>query len=208
MNDSYTTAAREGRGEYEEKKSVFYGFIKPIEEEDEALAYIEEIRRRLPNMRHTCYAYVNKGGNVVRFSDDHEPQGTAGMPILEVIRREGLTGVVIVVARYFGGILLGAGGLTRAYGKAAKLALDDSGKATFILYNEVELYADYSSYQKLKYELAQMGIEEIDVRYEADVVSRVLASDAELDILRDRISNMTSGKGKVIVVGQRFGAEK
>lgn len=208
MNDSYTTAAREGRGEYEEKKSVFYGFIKPIEEEDEALAYIEEIRRRLPNMRHTCYAYVNKGGNVVRFSDDHEPQGTAGMPILEVIRREGLTGVVIVVARYFGGILLGAGGLTRAYGKAAKLALDDSGKATFILYNEVELYADYSSYQKLKYELTQMGIEEIDVRYEADVVSRVLASDAELDILRDRISNMTSGKGKVIVVGQRFGAEK
>lgn len=208
MNDSYTTAAREGRGEYEEKKSVFYGFIKPIEEEDEALAYIEEIRRRLPNMRHTCYAYVNKGGNVVRFSDDHEPQGTAGMPILEVIRREGLTGVVIVVARYFGGILLGAGGLTRAYGKAAKLALDDSGKATFILYNEVELYADYSSYQKLKYELTQMGIEEIDVRYEADVVSRVLASDAELDILRDRISNMTSGKGKVIVVGQKYGAEK
>ena len=208
MNDSYTTAAREGRGEYEEKKSVFYGFIKPIEEEDEALAYIEEIRRRMPNMRHTCYAYVNKGGNVVRFSDDHEPQGTAGMPILEVIRREGLTGVVIVVARYFGGILLGAGGLTRAYGKAAKLALDDSGKATFILYNEVELYSDYSSYQKLKYELTQMGIEEIDVRYEADVVSRVLASDAELDILRDRISNMTSGKGKAVVVGQRFGAEK
>lgn len=208
MNDSYTTAAREGRGEYEEKKSVFYGFIKPIEEEDEALAYIEEIRHRLPNMRHTCYAYVNKGGNVVRFSDDHEPQGTAGMPILEVIRREGLTGVVIVVARYFGGILLGAGGLTRAYGKAAKLALDDSGKATFILYNEVELYADYSSYQKLKYELAQMGIEEIDVRYEADVVSRVLASDAELELLHDRISNMTSGKGKAVVVGQKYGAEK
>jgi hypothetical protein len=102
MNDSYTTAAREASGEYEEKKSVFYGFIKPIEEEAEALEYIEEIRRRLPNMRHTCYAYVNKGGNVVRFSDDKEPQGTAGMPILEVIRREGLTGVVIVVARYFG----------------------------------------------------------------------------------------------------------
>lgn len=208
MNESYTTAAREGSGEYEEKKSVFYGFIKPIEEEDEALAYIEEIRRRLPNMRHTCYAYVNKGGNVVRFSDDHEPQGTAGMPILEVIRREGLTGVVIVVARYFGGILLGAGGLTRAYGKAAKLALDDAGKATFILYNDVELYADYSSYQKLKYELSVMGIEELEVRYEADVVTRVLASDFELEVLRDRISNMTSGKGKAVVIGQKYGAEK
>ncbi len=208
MNDSYTTAAREGRGEYEEKKSVFYGFIKPIEEEDEALAYIEEIKRRLPNMRHTCYAYVNKGGNVVRFSDDHEPQGTAGMPILEVIRREGLTGVVIVVARYFGGILLGAGGLTRAYGKAAKLALDDSGKATFVLFNDVELYVDYSTYQKLKYELSVMGIEETEVRYEADVVSRVLASDKELDILRDKVSGMTSGKGRVELVGRKYGAEK
>lgn len=208
MNESYTTAAREGRGEYEEKKSVFYGFIKPIEEEEEALQYIETVRRMLPNMRHTCYAYVNKGGNVVRFSDDHEPQGTAGMPILEVIRREGLTGVVIVVARYFGGILLGAGGLTRAYGKAAKLALDDAGKATFILFNDVELYADYSSYQKLKYELSVMGIEEVEVRYEADVVSRVLASDSEVELLRDKLFNMTSGKGKVNIVGHRFAAER
>ncbi|MBR6632896.1 MAG: YigZ family protein [Clostridia bacterium] len=208
MNDSYTTVAKEGSGEYEEKKSVFYGFIKPIEEEDEALAYINEIRERLPNMRHTCYAYVNKGGNVVRFSDDHEPQGTAGMPILEVIRREGLTGVVIVVARYFGGILLGAGGLTRAYGKAAKLALDNAGKATFVLYHDVELYADYSAYQKLKYELSVMGIEEIETRYEADVVSRVLASENEVEILRDKLSNMTSGKGQLKIVGQRFAPEK
>lgn len=208
MNESYTTAAREGRGEYEEKKSVFYGFIKPIEEEEEALAYIQSVRDNLPNMRHTCYAYVNRVGNVVRFSDDHEPQGTAGMPILEVIRREGLTGVVIVVARYFGGVLLGAGGLTRAYGKAAKLALDDSGKATFILYNDVELYADYSSYQKLKYELSVMGIEEIETRYEADVVSRVLASDTEVELLRDKLSNMTSGKGKIEIVGQKFAPEK
>ncbi len=208
MKDSYTTATREASAEYEEKKSVFYGFIKPIEEEDEALEYIEEIRERLPNMRHTCYAYVNKGGNVVRFSDDKEPQGTAGMPILEVIRREGLTGVVIVVARYFGGILLGAGGLTRAYGKAAKMALDASGKSTFVLYRDVELHADYSSFQKLKYELGVMGIEEIETRYEADVICRVLASDAEVEILRDKLSNMTSGKGQLKMIGERFAPEK
>lgn len=208
MNDSYTTAAREASGEYEEKKSVFYGFIKPIEEESEALEYIEEIRRRLPNMRHTCYAYVNKGGNVVRFSDDKEPQGTAGMPILEVIRREGLTGVVIVVARYFGGILLGAGGLTRAYGKAAKLALDAAGKARFVLYSEVELYSDYSSYQKLKYELSVMGIEEIETTYGAEVVSRVLASESECEMLKEKLSNITSGSGRFVVVGERFAPEK
>ncbi len=208
MKDSYITAAKEASAEYEEKKSVFYSFIKPIEEEDEALAYIEEIKKRFTNIKHACYAYVNKGGNIVRFSDDKEPQGTAGMPILEVIRREGLTGVVVVVARYFGGILLGAGGLTRAYGKAAKLALDASGKSEFVLYKEAELHVDYSAYQKLKYELSVMGIEETEVKYEADIISRVLINDEELAKLNIKISNMTSGKGKIVITGERFAPKK
>ncbi|MBE6701042.1 MAG: YigZ family protein [Ruminococcaceae bacterium] len=204
MRDSYVTARGEGKGQYEEKKSIFYGFIKPIEEEEDALEYIEEIRNRLPNMRHTCFAYVNKGGNVVRFSDDKEPQGTAGMPILEVIRREGLTGVVIVVARFFGGVLLGAGGLTRAYGKAAKLALDDAGKATFVLYEEVELYCDYSSFQKLKYELSLMGIEEKETRYEECVIVKVLISENQREKVFSKLSDITSGKGKMEVLGEKW----
>ncbi len=208
MDKSYTTARCEASDSYEEKKSVFYGFIKPIEEEAEALEFIEKIRRDMPNMRHVCYAYVNRVGNVVRFSDDHEPQGTAGMPILEVIRREGLTGVVIAVARYFGGILLGAGGLTRAYGKAAKLALDAAGKATFVLYSEVEITADYSAFQKLSYEISKMGLEVYDIKYEAEVSFRMLADEKDFEELKSKVSDITSGRGKVNIVGEKFAPEK
>lgn len=208
MENSYTTARCEATDKFEEKKSIFYGFIKPIEEEEEALEFIEKIRRDMPNMRHVCYAYINRGGNVVRFSDDHEPQGTAGMPILEVIRREGLTGVVIAVARYFGGILLGAGGLTRAYGKAAKLALDAAGKATFVLYHEVEVTSDYSAFQKISYELQKMEIEPLDIKYEAEITATLLASDSELEGIKCKVLDITAGKGKVKTVGERFAPEK
>ena len=208
MSESYTTAKKEATDKYEEKKSVFYGFIKPIEEEEEALEYIEEIKKSLTNMRHVCYAYKNRVGNVVRFSDNGEPQGTAGMPILEVINREGLTGVVVVVARYFGGILLGAGGLTRAYGKAAKLALDAAGKATFVLYEVADITVDYSSYQKLKYELSQMNVEEISVKYEENVVSRVLLSESEKEAISTKVFDITSGKGKIEKIGEKFAPEK
>ncbi len=208
MDKSYTTARCEATDSYEEKKSVFYGFIKPIEEEEDALEFIEKIRRDMPNMRHVCYAYVNRVGNVVRFSDDHEPQGTAGMPILEVIRREGLTGVVIAVARYFGGVLLGAGGLTRAYGKAAKLALDAAGKATFVLYSEVEISADYSAFQKLSYEISKMGLEAYDIKYEAEISCRILVTENELEALTSKVLDVTAGRGNVKAVGERYAPER
>ena len=208
MDKSYTTARCEASDSYEEKKSVFYGFIKPIEEEAEALEFIEKIRRDMPNMRHVCYAYVNRVGNVVRFSDDHEPQGTAGMPILEVIRREGLTGVVIAVARYFGGVLLGAGGLTRAYGKAAKLALDAAGKATFVLYSEVEISADYSAFQKLSYEISKMGLEAYDIKYEAEISCRILVTENELEALTSKVLDVTAVRGNVKAVGERYAPER
>ena len=208
MDKSYTTARCEATDSYEEKKSVFYGFIKPIEEEAEALEFIEKIRRDMPNMRHVCYAYVNRVGNVVRFSDDHEPQGTAGMPILEVIRREGLTGVVIAVARYFGGVLLGAGGLTRAYGKAAKLALDKAGKATFVLYSEVEITADYSAFQKLSYEISKMGLDAYDIKYEAEISCRVLVNESEFETITSKVLDVTAGRGKIKTVGEKYAPER
>ena len=208
MDKSYTTARCEATDSYEEKKSVFYGFIKPIEEEAEALEFIEKIRRDMPNMRHVCYAYVNRVGNVVRFSDDHEPQGTAGMPILEVIRREGLTGVVIAVARYFGGVLLGAGGLTRAYGKAAKLALDKAGKATFVLYSEVEITADYSAFQKLSYEISKMGLDAYDIKYEAEISCRVLVNESEFETITSKVLDVMAGRGKIKTVGEKYAPER
>ena len=128
---SYKTVAREAKDEFTEKKSVFIGHAKPIESEEQALDFIKTIEKRYGDAAHNCYAYINKEQNIVRFNDNGEPQGTAGLPILEVIKREELCGVVIVVTRYFGGILLGAGGLVRAYSKAAKIAIDAAGITTF-----------------------------------------------------------------------------
>ena len=208
MSNSYTTALCEASNQYEEKKSVFYGFIKPIETEEEAISFIQSVREKIPNAKHVCYAYVNRGGNVVRFSDDKEPQGTAGMPILEVIRREGLTGVVIAVARYFGGILLGAGGLTRAYAKAAKLALDASGKTTFVLYKEALITVDYSSFQKLKYELNIMNVNEYDTEYNENVSCKVLLDEEEIRKVQEKTNTITSGKGTFKITGERYAPKK
>lgn len=194
MSESYLTAAREGRGIYEEKKSIFYSYISPIETEEEALEFIELVRLERDNMRHVCYAYINRTGNVVRFSDDGEPQGTAGMPILEVLRREELVGVVCAVARFFGGVLLGAGGLVRAYGKAAKLALDDSGKAEFVKYGVFNLSFDYTYLSKIRHELAGMKIPEEGCEFGERVTLTLFATPDEEVKIREKLADITSGK--------------
>ncbi|MBO4343459.1 MAG: YigZ family protein, partial [Clostridia bacterium] len=115
-----------------EKKSEFISYAKRIYDEDEAKAFIAEIRKKHSDASHNCYAYILKDSGIARFSDDGEPGGTADMPILEVLKREGLSGVCVVVTRYFGGILLGAGGLVRAYAKGAKLGVDAAGVVEFV----------------------------------------------------------------------------
>ncbi|MBR5459972.1 MAG: YigZ family protein [Clostridia bacterium] len=204
MSDSYQTAAREGHGIYEEKKSIFYSYISPIETEEEALEFVELVRCERDNMRHVCYAYINRIGNVVRFSDDGEPSGTAGMPILEVLRREELVGVVCAVARYFGGILLGAGGLIRAYGKAAKLSLDDSGKATFVSYGVFKLSFDYTYLSKIRHEIGLMKIPEEKCEF-GEKVSLTLCLNSEEELkLRDKLADITSGRAIIEKISEKF----
>ena len=113
--------------EFVEKRSRFIGRVKPVETEEEARAFVEEVRRRHHDARHNCWCYLLREGNVLRYSDDGEPQGTAGQPMLGVFEKEGVTNLVCVVTRYFGGVLLGAGGLVRAYTQSAKDALDGAG---------------------------------------------------------------------------------
>ena len=113
--------------EFVEKRSRFIGRVKPVETEEEARAFVEEVRRRHHDARHNCWCYLLREGNVLRYSDDGEPQGTAGQPMLGVFEKEGVTNLVCVVTRYFGGVLLGAGGLVRAYTRSAKDALDAAG---------------------------------------------------------------------------------
>ena len=127
MTESYIVPFGEGEAEYVEKRSRFIGRIWPVSSEEEARRRIEETRKQRYDARHHCWCYILRDGNVMRYSDDGEPQGTAGQPMLNVFLREELTNVCCVVTRYFGGILLGAGGLTRAYGCTAKLALNAAG---------------------------------------------------------------------------------
>ena len=116
--EGYITIKKPSSFEYEDRKSVFIGQAMPVSTEKEALAFIESVRKRYPDARHHVYAYVLRENSIMRFTDDREPQGTAGMPVLDIIRKRGCTDTVIVVTRYFGGILLGTGGLVKAYSSA------------------------------------------------------------------------------------------
>ena len=121
---SYYVPVDAGEAEFTEKRSHFLGHVRRVETEAEARAFLDEMRKKYYDARHNCWCYVLHEGGVVRYGDDGEPQGTAGQPMLNVFQREGVENVVCVVTRYFGGVLLGAGGLTRAYAKSAKDALD------------------------------------------------------------------------------------
>ena len=145
----YTTLAGEGTDIYEEKRSEFIGVAAHIDNEADAQALIKRIRAEHYDARHNVYAYVCASGNVQRYSDDGEPQGTGGIPVLDVIRKSGLEDVCIVVTRYFGGTLLGAGGLVRAYTAAAKLAVDKAGIVTYQTFAEIRLTLNYADYPKI-----------------------------------------------------------
>ena len=163
--DSYITIRERGYAEYEDRKSVFIGEALPVSSEAEAIAFIESVKRRYPDARHHVYAYVLRENSTMRFSDDREPQGTAGMPILDLIRKRGCTDIVVVVTRYFGGTLLGTGGLVRAYTAAAQGAIDSAEVITYDIYTEINISLNYSDYQKLLPVIEEFGFRIADTRY-------------------------------------------
>ena len=154
--EQFLIPAGEGASEYIEKKSRFLGLIVPVTTEAEARARLEAVKKREYDARHNCWAYILQSGQK-RYSDDGEPQGTAGQPMLNVFQREGVENVVCVVTRYFGGVLLGAGGLTRAYAKSAKDALDAAGKARMRLWSAVTVDCPYPMLERLKLLAAAHG---------------------------------------------------
>lgn len=145
----YQTADRTASGEFTEKKSRFIGSISPVRTEAEAVAFIQQVKKTHPQARHHVYAYILRDGNLSRYSDAGEPSGTGGQPALQVLVREGLTDVCVVVTRYFGGVLLGAGGLTRAYARGAKVAVDAAGVAVMRLCCVYTVRCSYALYQRL-----------------------------------------------------------
>ena len=155
---AYKTIYDPAQASFIEQKSEFIGYIAPVKTNEEAVAFIESVKAQHRKARHNCYAYVLRDGMISRYSDDGEPQGTAGPPILDVIQKSGLTDVCIVVTRYFGGILLGKGGLTRAYSTGASMAVNAAGLMIMCEAYELTLTLDYSLYDKINYVLPDFEI--------------------------------------------------
>ena len=202
--ESYITVHRHATFEYEDRKSIFIGEAMPVSTEAEALTFIESVKRRYPDARHHVYAYVLRENSIMRFTDDREPQGTAGMPVLDVIRKNGLTDTVVVVTRYFGGTLLGTGGLVRAYSAAAIGAVESAEIITYDIYVTLTIEASYSDYQKFAPIFADTGYRSEDVRYTDKVILTGSVRKSNLDGMVDKIVQTTSGRAKIEIIDEKF----
>lgn len=190
-----------GEAEFTEKRSRFLGHIRHVESEEEAKAFIAQMKKEHYNARHNCWCYILRDG-AERYSDDGEPQGTAGIPMLEVFRREGITDMVCVVTRYFGGVLLGAGGLLRAYTRSAKDALDKAGVSVVRPWTEADIPCSYAAAERLKNELTAMGGLVADMEYAADVTIKALIPKELFEDFKARIFDISSGSVTPIPTGE------
>ena len=184
--------AGHGESEYVEKRSSFLGVVEPVSSEEEARAVIAAVKKQHRDARHNCWCYLIQGG-AERYSDDGEPQGTAGIPMLEVFRKAGVSNAVCVVTRYFGGVHLGAGGLLRAYTKAAKDALENAGITEVIPMRELTLRCPYSLLDRIRPEIAAAEAEILATDYAADITLSVRIPEAKADSFSERIFDLTSG---------------
>lgn len=203
--EEYLVPTAFGEDEFVEKKSRFIGRVWPVETEDEALAHIAEMKKQHYDATHNCWAYVIKDG-AVRFSDDGEPGGTAGMPMVQVLQKEQLYNVVCVVTRYFGGTLLGAGGLVRAYTKGAKIAIDAAGKSMKRVWSVIYLPIPYSFYERVKLEIAAFDGVIRDTQFGAEVELEILVARGQAQAFLDRIVDMTAGQAEGMETGQEYRA--
>lgn len=204
MAQTYTTIAKVAEIEFIERKSVFYGYAAPVKSEEEALALVKERRSLMPDATHHVFGYHMKGGILARYSDDGEPQGTAGMPVLEAIRKSGADDTLVVVTRYFGGILLGAGGLVRAYAHTAHLAIEEAGIVTYESYAELELACSYSDYQKYQAQLPRFGAVMDGTDFSDHVILRFAVKKHLVDDVRALVREISAGGNEVKVLGERF----
>lgn len=184
-----------GEGELVEKKSRFIATVEPVDSEEQALAFIERMRKKYWDASHNCYAYIiGEKNELQRCSDDGEPSQTAGRPMLDVLLGEEIHNTCVVVTRYFGGTLLGTGGLVRAYSGAAKEGLANAAIVTKILARELELTSDYTDIGKIQYILAQKGTITLDTQYSDRVVVRVLAPVGDAKKLEADLIEGTNGR--------------
>ena len=200
--EQYLIPAKEGTSEYIEKRSRFLGLIIPVTTEAEARAQLDAVKKREYDARHNCWAYILHSGQK-RYSDDGEPQGTAGQPILNVLEREGVQDVLCVVTRYFGGILLGAGGLCRAYTKAAKDALDAAGLSELRPWSVLRLDCPYALFERVKLELEKRGGVVTGSEYGAQIALTAVLPEPEEPVFAKALQELSAGS----LVPERTGTE-
>lgn len=197
----YYIPAGPGEAEFTEKRSRFLGHVRGVDSEEQARDFIAAMKKEYYDARHNCWCYILRDGPE-RYSDDGEPQGTAGIPMLEVFRREGVSNLVCVVTRYFGGVLLGTGGLLRAYTKSAKDALDAAGISMVRPWIQADIPCTYAMAERLKSELGAMGAVTADMDYAAQVTIKALIPRENFEILSARIFDISNGTVRPVAKGE------
>ncbi len=207
-NKEFKTVLQKGYAIYEEKKSEFIANIFPVSTEEEALTYLNEMKKQYKDARHNCFAYIIMENGVLkeRYSDDGEPSGTAGMPILEVIRREELQNLLVVVTRYFGGTLLGTGGLVRAYGKSAKDGVLDAKIIEKLVYKKFVYEVSYETSGKLQFAIIQNNGIIAETDYSENVTFTVFVKECDEQALTSEMLEITNGKADTNPVETCYGA--
>lgn len=203
----YITIKGRAEARFEEKKSVFIGYACHVESEEEALSFIKEIKEKHKDATHNCYGYTMKSGILCRYSDDGEPQATAGKPILDMLVKSGVDDVCVVVTRYFGGTLLGTGGLVHAYSLGAKLAIEAAGVVQFENYVVFDTSCSYSDYQRIGFELERCDAIIDDTDFSDSVKVTFAVKEVFADEISRKIAEISSGKSAANRIGERFDAK-
>lgn len=190
----YKTVEKEASDFFIEKKSKFIGYAKPVKTQEEAVEFISEIKSKHWDATHNVYAYVLRENNIQRYSDDGEPSGTAGVPVLDVMLKENLVDVCVVATRYFGGTLLGAGGLVRAYSHTSKIALEAAGIITMAQCSIMSAEVDYSFYDRLNILLSDFSAVVLDTSFSDKVCVEFSVKENTVDLLNAKLIDVSNGK--------------
>lgn len=202
--ESYKTLEKSSSDEFIVKKSRFIGYAAPVKTNDEAVAFINSIKAKHRDATHNVYAYCLREGQIRRYSDDGEPQGTAGLPVLDVLLKEGVTDCAVVATRYFGGILLGASGLVRAYTNTAKIGIDSAGIITMAPCKIAEIVCDYNFYGRLQTIISSFGIITEDADFSAFVCLTLRIPEETFEKFDAEVFDKSCGKTRCKVIAEKF----
>ena len=190
----YRTIKKPDSITFTERRSEFIAYLCPVHTNDEAVAFINEIKSLHRKATHNVYAYILRDNNITRYSDDGEPQGTAGVPVLDILQKNELTDICCVVTRYFGGILLGGGGLVRAYSTSAKLAVEDAEIMDMCECYRISFQVDYNLYSKVAYFLPQYEVKELSSKFEDNIFLELLVKEEHFEPLKAKLTDVSNGK--------------